>query len=164
MRRRPKTDETFKVSSATERLEKEAFLRIIKSDVLDARRKEIHADLSVITQVLSGPYSSLEKGIAVDEVFALMMSTASPWLRSMDNPFLANKINLFLRLYDEFRYIPEFLGMLTVCAASIINLSMCNIDVEPISPIVITPSVTKETQVVHEPPEKHEEKKKGEKV
>jgi len=67
----------------------------------------------------------------------LVMDIGSPWLRSMDNPWLAHKVNCFLELYAELRSIPEFLGLLVTCASAIINLSMTNIDVEPLTPIII---------------------------
>ena len=137
MRKRPRTNEQFKTSTALERLENEGFKPIIKSDILEGRTKEIRGNLNVILQILGGPYSIEEKGIAVDEVHTLLMTVASPWLRSMDNPWLAHKVNLFLELYAEFRYIPEFLGFLITCACAIINQSMCNIDIEPLVPIII---------------------------
>lgn len=78
-----------------------------------------------------------EKGKAVDEAYVLVMDIAGPWLRSMDNSWLAHKVNCFIELYAEFRYIPEWLGLLISCASAIINLSMTNIDVEPLTPIII---------------------------
>lgn len=137
MRKRPRTNEEFKTSSVLERLEKEGFKPIIKSDILEGRIKEIRGNLNVILQILGGQYSVEEKGVAVDEVHTLLMTVASPWLRSMDNPWLAHKVNLFLELYAEFRYIPEWLGLLITCACAIINLAMCNIDIEPLTPIIL---------------------------
>jgi len=137
MRKRPRTDEQFKTSTALERLEREGFRPIVKADILENRVKEIRENLNAILQILGGPYSTEEKGVAVDAIHTLLITTASPWLRSMDNPWLAHKINMFLELYGEFRYIPEYLGMLITCACSLINLAMCNIDIEPLVPIII---------------------------
>lgn len=158
MRKRPRTDEQFKTSSVLERLEREGFKPIIKSDILEGRIKEIRENLNVILQILGGQYTDEEKGVAVDEVHTLLMTTASPWLRSMDNPWLAHKVNMFLELYGEFRYIPEYLGMLITCACAIINMAMCNVDIEPMVPILITPGVTKETRVIQEGSERKEVK------
>jgi hypothetical protein len=162
IRRRSRSDETFKTSSVISRLEAEGFKPLIKSDVLDARTKRIKEELDAILQILSGPYSVKNKGLAVDAVYTLMMTTASPWLRSMDNPWLAHKVNCFIELYDEFRNIPEYLGMLVTCASAIINLSMTNIDIEPLTPIVIAPGAMRETRVIQEGEERHSSKRESE--
>jgi hypothetical protein len=162
MRRRPKSDERFQVSSVISRLEEQGFKPIIKSDILESRVKEIRENLNVILQILGGNYSVKTKGVAVDEVHTLLMTTASPWLRSMDNPWLAHKVNCFLELYAEFRYIPEYLGMLITCATAIINMAMCNIDVEPLTPILISPGNVKETRVIQEGEERHSSKREQE--
>ena len=160
MRRRPRTDEQFQTSSVLQRLEKEGFKPIVKSDILEGRTKEIRQNLSFILQVLQGPYTDKQKGAAVDEIHTLMMTTASPWLRSMDNPWLAHKVNCFLELYAELRPIPEFLGLLVTCATALINMSMTNIDVEPLTPIIISPGAQKETRVIQEGEERKETKEK----
>jgi len=161
MRRRPRTDEQFQTSSVLQRLEKEGFKPIVKSDVLEGRTKEIRQNLNMILQILgSSQYSNEEKGVAVDEIHTLMMTTASPWLRSMDNPWLAHKVNCFLELYAELRPIPEFLGLLVTCAIALINMSMTNIDVEPLTPIIISPGAQKETRVIQEGEERKETKEK----
>ena len=161
MRRRPKTNEQFKTSTVLERLEKEGFKPIIKSDILEGRIKEIRKNLNVILQILGGQFTIEEKGVAVDEVHTLLITTASPWLRSMDNPWLGHKVNMFLELYAEFRYIPEYLGLLITCACAIINMAFCNIDIEPLTPILITPGATKETRVIREGDEREEREKRG---
>ena len=162
MRRRPRTDEQFQTSSVLQRLEKEGFRPIVKSDILEGRTKEIRQNLSFILQVLQGPYTDKQKGAAVDEIHTLMMVVGSPWLRSMDNPWLAHKVNCFLELYAELRPIPEFLGLLVTCATAIINLSMTNVDVEPLTPILVSPGATKETRVIQEGEERKETEKKTE--
>ena len=162
MRRRPQTDEQFQTSSVLQRLEKEGFKPIVKSDILEGRTKEIRQNLSFILQVLQGPYTDKQKGAAVDEIHTLMMTTASPWLRSMDNPWLAHKVNCFLELYAELRPIPEFLGLLVTCATALINMSMTNIDVEPLTPILISPGQQKETRVIQEGEERKEKKNETE--
>ena len=134
--KKPKEEE-FKTSHVFERLEKQGFKPLIKNDQLENRRDRIRESLAVTLDSLNHAKTIEEKGKAVDEAYVLVMDIASPWLRSMDNNWLAHKINMFLELYSEFRYIPEFLGMLITCASAIINLSMTNIDVEPLTPIII---------------------------
>ena len=161
MRRRTRPHEKFKVSSALERLEKEGFKPIIKADILEGRRKEIRQTLGFIIQVVHNPsYTPEEKGIAVDEAFTLTMSVGSPWLRSMDNPWLAHKMNCFIQNFREWRPIPEFFDQILEEAEALINLAFCNIDIEPLTPILITPGATKETRVIQEGSQREEKEKK----
>ena len=162
MWKRPRSDEQFKTSSVISRLEEEGFKPIIKSDILEGRTKQMRSDLNNILQILGGNYNVDEKGVAVDQLHVLLMTTGVPWLRSMDNPWLSHKVNCFLELYAEYRPIPEWLGLLTTCATAIITMSYTNIDVEPMTPIVISPGNTKETRVIREGEERHVEEKKSE--
>jgi len=131
------TQEEFKTSHVFERLEKQGFKPLIKNDQLESRRDRMRESLAVTLDSLNKAQTVEEQGKAVDEAYVLVMDIAGPWLRSMDNSWLAHKVNCFLELYAEFRYIPEFLGLLVTCASAIINLSMTNIDVEPLTPIII---------------------------
>ena len=135
--KKPKGSEEFRTSHVFERLEKQGFKPLIKNDQLESRRDRLRESLSVTLDDLSHAKTDEEKGKAVDEAYVLVMDIGSPWLRSMDNPWLAHKVNCFLELYAELRSIPEFLGLLVTCASAIINLSMTNIDVEPLTPIIL---------------------------
>lgn len=134
--KKPKEEE-FKTSHVFERLEKQGFKPLIKNDQLEGRRDRMRESLAVTLDSLNQAKTEREKGKAVDEAYVLVMDIAGPWLRSMDNAWLAHKVNCFIELYASFRHIPEFLGMLISCASAIINLSMTNIDVEPLTPIII---------------------------
>lgn len=134
--KKPKQEE-FKTSHVFERLEKQGFKPLIKNDQLESRRDRMRESLAVTLDSLNHAKTVEEKGKAVDEAYVLVMDIAGPWLRSMDNSWLAHKVNCFIELYAEFRYIPEWLGLLISCASAIINLSMTNIDVEPLTPIII---------------------------
>lgn len=129
--------ETFKVTKVFERLEEEGFKPLIKNDQLESRRERLRESLTVALDVLNNAETPEQKGLAVDEVYVLLMDIAGPWLRSMDNDWLAHKVNCFIELYREFRQVPEWLDVLVSCAAAMINLSMTNIDVEPLTPIII---------------------------
>ena len=134
--RKPK-QEKFRTSYVFDRLEKEGFKPLIKNDQLENRRERLRESLAVTLDSLNHAKTVEEKGQAVDEAYVLVMDIASPWLRSMDNSWLAHKVNCFIELYREFRNIPEWLDLLVSCASAIINLSMTNIDVEPLTPIII---------------------------
>jgi len=137
LHKKPKESEEFRTSHVFERLETAGFKPLIKNDQLESRRDRLRESLAVTLNNLSHAKKDEEKGKAVDEAYVLVMDIGSPWLRSMDNPWLAHKVNCFLELYAELRSIPEFLGLLVTCASAIINLSMTNIDVEPLTPIII---------------------------
>jgi len=134
--KKPKEEE-FKTSHVFERLEKQGFKPLIKNDQLESRRDRLRESLAATLDSLNHAKTIEEKGKAVDEAYVLVMDIAGPWLRSMDNSWLAHKVNCFIELYAEFRYIPEWLGLLISCASAIINLSMTNIDVEPLTPIIL---------------------------
>ena len=136
MNKKPK-QEKFETSHVFRRLEQEGFKPLIKNDQLESRRDRLRESLAVTLNNLTQAKKDEEKGKAVDEAYVLVMDIGSPWLRSMDNPWLAHKVNCFLELYAELRSIPEFLGLLVTCASAIINLSMTNIDVEPLTPIIL---------------------------
>lgn len=134
---KPKSEEQFKTSRVFDRLEKQGFKPLIKNDQLEGRRDRIRESLALTLDALNNAKNAKEKGQAVDEAYILLLDIAGPWLRSMDNAWLAGKVNDFLQLYSEFRSIPGYLGLLVACVSSIINLSMTNIDVEPLTPIII---------------------------
>ena len=137
MKKKPKQDEEFRTSHVFDRLEKQGFKPLIKNDQLEKRIDSLRESLAVTLDNLAHAEKDEDKGKAVDEAYTLVMSVASPWLRSMDNRWLASKVNDFFALYEDLREIPEFLGLLVRCASIIINLSMTNIDVEPLTPIII---------------------------
>lgn len=135
---KPKPDEKFRVSSVLDKLADEGFKPLIKSDVLDSRRMSIDQELADILTTVYNPTKKLkEKGEAIDKLMRLVFLVASPWLRGMDNRWLSYKVNCFIQNYREWRKIPEFYDHLLEEAKAIINLSMTNIDVEPLTPIII---------------------------
>lgn len=134
--KKPKQEE-FKTSHVFERLEKQGLKPLIKNDQLENRRDRMRESLAVTLDSLNHAKNEEEKGKAVDEAYVLVMDIAGPWLRSMDNSWLAHKVNCFIELYAEFRSMPEWLGLLVSCASAIINLSMTNIDIEPMIPIIL---------------------------
>lgn len=129
--------EKFKVTRVFDRLEQEGFKPLIKNDMLESRREELDKSIRTVLDKLNRSKKPEDMGEAVDEAMALVLNVASPWLRSMENPFLAEKVNCFIENYREWRKIPEFLDHLIEEAKVIINLSFCNIDVEPLRPIII---------------------------
>lgn len=134
--KKPKKEE-FKTSHVFEKLAAQGFKPLIKNDQLENRRDRMRESLAVTLDSLNHAKTVDEKGKAVDEAYVLVMDIAGPWLRSMDNSWLAHKVNCFIELYAEFRSIPEWLGLLVSCASAIINLSMTNIDVEPLTPLIL---------------------------
>jgi len=140
VRGKPKeeADGRFRISTVLDKLAEEGFKPLIKADVLDSRRKSIDEELARILVVANNPTNTdEERGEAVDQLMQLTFLVASPWLRSMDNRWLSHKVNCFIQNYREWRKIPEFYDHLVEEALAIINLSMTNIDVEPLTPIVI---------------------------
>lgn len=137
-RKTQKTDERFRVKSVLDKLAKEGFKPLIKSDILDSRRISIDGELADILTIVNNPTKTdKKKGEAIDQLIRLTFLVASPWLRSMDNRWLSHKMNCFIQNYREWRRIPEFFDHLVEEAQAIINLSMCNIDIEPMTPIVL---------------------------
>lgn len=136
-KRKKKDDETFRVESVMDRLEKEGFKPLIKSDILEGRIKELKEGLKNVLSKLNKAESQEKMGEGVDEAVQLVYVISSPWLRSMENRWLAHKINCFIENYRECRRIPAFLDMLVEEAKAIINMSFTNIDVEPLRPIII---------------------------
>jgi len=134
--KKPK-EETFKTSHIFDRLEQQGFKPLIKNDQLEHRMDRLRESMAATLDSLNHAKTVEDRGKAVDEAYVLVMDIGSPWLRSMDNSWLAHKVNCFIELYAEFRYIPEWLGLLITCASAIINLSMTNIDIEPMTPIII---------------------------
>jgi len=138
VRRKKGEKESFRVSTVMEKLEKEGFKPIVKSDILESRRLSIDNDLATILTTVYNPTETDDnKGKAIDQLMRLTFLVASPWLRSMDNPWLSHKMNCFIQNYREWRKIPEMFDHLVEEAKAIINLSMTNIDVEPLTPIII---------------------------
>ena len=134
--KRPKKKEDFKISSTLDRLEEEGFKPLIKSDILEGRLSEVHKALEKML-VEDGEKQVKFKGELVDSVFRLIFVVSSAWLRSMDNPWLAHKINCYIQNYRELRNSPEFLDVLFEESMAMLNLSFTNIDVEPLRPIII---------------------------
>ena len=105
---------------------------------MDSRRISIDKELALILTDVNNPTKTdEEKGEAIDELMRLTFLVASPWLRSMDNRWLSHKMNCFIQNYREWRVIPEFFDHLVEEAQAIINLAFCNIDIEPLTPIII---------------------------
>jgi len=140
VRGKPKeqADGRFRVSTLLDKLAEEGFKPLIKADVLDSRRKSIDEQLARILVIVNNPTKEdKEKGEAVDELMQLTFLVACPWLRSMDNHWLSHKLNCFVQNYREWRTMPEFYDHLVEEALAIINLAFTNIDVEPLTPLVI---------------------------
>ena len=138
VRRKKREKESFRVSTVMEKLEREGFKPIVKSDILESRRLSIDEDLATILTIVNNPtIANDKKGEAIDQLMRLTFLVASPWLRSMDNPWLSHKMNCFIQNYREWRKLPEMFDHLVEEAKAIINLSMTNIDVEPLTPIII---------------------------
>lgn len=133
-----KKKEEFTIKTVFDRLEEEGFKPLIKSDILEKRVREMKMTYREVINALNTARTDEERGIAVDKAHSLVFFIASPWLRSMENPWLANKINDFCEQWAECRAIPAFLDMLVVEAKAIINLSFANLDVEPLHPIILT--------------------------
>ena len=135
-RKAKKETEKFKISTTLDRLEEEGFKPLIKADILEGRIKLISDTLDKVLK--SNGEDKLEfKGELVDQTYKLFMVTSSAWARSMDNPWLAHRINCFIRLYQTLRNSPAFLDDLFKCACILINVTFTNIDVEPLRPIII---------------------------
>ena len=137
-RGKKKNSETFRVSSVMEKLEKEGFKPLIKGDILDSRRISLDKELAgILTDIYNPTTKKEDKGKAIDKLVRLTFLIASPWLRSMDNRWLSHKMNCFIQNYREWRPMPEFYDHLIEEAKAIINLAFTNIDVEPLTPIII---------------------------
>lgn len=129
--------EKFTARSALDRLEEEGFKPLIKGDVLDKRLRELKETFTEVIGKLATATTFKEKAEAVDKAHYLVFYVSSAWLRSMENEWLADKMNDFIEQYSEVRNIPEFLDMLLDEAKAIINLAFANIDVEPLRPILL---------------------------
>lgn len=138
-KRNKETTEKFSVKSVLDRLEEEGLKPLLKGDVLEKRINELKTQLKEVAEELAKAKTFDQKGKAVDKAHNLVFYVASAWLRSMENPWLADKVNDFIEQYREFRKpkLPDALGMLVDEAKAIINLAFTNIDVEPLRPIVL---------------------------
>ena len=123
--------------SAMERMEKEGFRQVIKSDVLTARINDLKEELWRALQVVYGPFTNDEKALAVDKAFTLTKSAASAWLRSMDNPSLHKLIIELNQNFREWRPMPAFYDHIIEECITIVDMAFSNIDVEPLIPIIL---------------------------
>ncbi|RLI46922.1 hypothetical protein DRO69_02020 [Candidatus Bathyarchaeota archaeon] len=135
-RRKKNQKEKFEHKTVLDRLEEEGFKPLIKSDILEGRLLEIRNTLDKILKS-DGNDQLKFKGKLVDEAYKLFMVCSSAWARSMDNPWLAHRINCFIKLYKTVRNSPAYLDDLFMCACILINVTFTNIDVEPLRPIII---------------------------
>lgn len=124
--------ETFQAKTVLGRLEEEGFKPIIKADVLDNRVKEVR-------DILAKNLREKDLGAFVDGVYNMFFSVASPWFRSMENKFLARKVNAFLTRYNMERDIdsPVALRILVREGLYLVNLAFAGLDVTPLTPIII---------------------------
>jgi len=129
--------EVIKYPSAMERMEREGFKQIIKSDVLTARINDLKEELWCALQVVYGPYTDEEKGLAVDKAFTLTKSAASAWLRSMDNPSLHEMLIKLNQNFREWRPMPAFYDQIIEECSTVVDKGFSNIDVEPLIPIIL---------------------------
>lgn len=129
---RKKKEQEFHAHSVIDRLEEEGFKPLIKADILEGRVAEVRETLK--TQLEKG-----DLGAFVDNVYNLFFSASSAWLRSMENKFLARKVNAFLTRYNMERDIdsPVAMRILVREGLYLVNLSFANLDVEPLRPILI---------------------------
>lgn len=136
-RGKKKDNEVFHVKTRMERLGEEGLRQVIKSDVTEARVQELKESLPKVLGKLNKAKTDEEKAEAVDDAVTLVFVGAVPWLRSMQNDWLADKISDFIEQYREGRDIPSFMKTLVAEAKFLINLAFTNIDVEPFPPIII---------------------------
>lgn len=136
-KRNKDTAEKFSVKSVLDRLEEEGLKPLIKGDILEGRLKDLKKTLTEVSKALAKAKTPEKQAEAVDKAHYLVFYISSAWLRSMENPWLADKMNDFIEQFSEVRHIPEFLDMLLDEAKAIINLAFTNIDVEPLRPIVL---------------------------
>lgn len=119
------------VEGAIRDLEEKAGLYLLnKGGYLESRLSEIHNTLS----------DAAKKGdiqTYVDEAKRMVLVVASAWLRGMQNPWLASKVNAYLENFRVLRDIEGGLPYLAREAEVIVNLSFTNLDVEPPPPIFI---------------------------
>jgi hypothetical protein len=131
-------EETINYPSAMARLEREGFKQVIKTDVLTARLNEVREQLWLALQVVHSPsFSEEEKGLAVDKAFNLTTTVATAWLRGMDNPTLHQILLSLDSNYREWRQMPAFFDQIVEECIAVIDKAFCNIDVEPLTPILI---------------------------
>lgn len=131
------SEESFTVKNVWGRLEEEGLKPLIKGDVLEKRLKDLKDTMLDVAEKLAEAKTVKEMGEAVDKAHYLVFYISSAWLRSMENAWLADKMNAFVEQYSEVRHLPAFLDMLVDEAKIIINLAFTNIDVEPLRPIML---------------------------
>lgn len=129
----PENDgESFQAKTVLGRLEEEGFKPLIKADVLENRVKELR-------DILAKQLKEGDLGAFVDNVYNLFFTVGSAWFRSMENKFLAKKVNAYLIRYNMERDIdsPVALRILVREGLYLINLAFAGLDVTPLTPIII---------------------------
>jgi len=130
--------EVINFPSPMERLEKEGFKQVFKTDNLVTRINLLKEQLWIALQIVhSSEFTIEEKGLAVDKAFNLTTATAVAWLRSMDNPDLERRLLALNSNFREWRPMPAMFDQILEECIAVIDKSYCNIDVEPLTPIII---------------------------
>lgn len=125
-------DGVFQAKTVLGRLEEEGFKPLIKADVLESRIKEVRATLA--KQLEEG-----DLGDFVDNIYNLFFTVGSAWFRSMENKFLARKVNAFLKRYNMERDIDSKVALRILVREGLylVNLAFAGLDVTPLTPIII---------------------------
>lgn len=125
----------LQVEGVIRNLEEKAGLYLLnKGGYLETRLTEIHQTLTK---------AAIEGDIVkyVNNAKRLVLVVASAWLRGMQNPWLAKKVNAFLENYRVLHDVKGGLPYLAREAEVIVNLSFTNLDVEPPPPIFVQSTV-----------------------
>lgn len=121
------------------------FQALIQNDIVDERRKSMakgiediglmFAQIPLLEDEPAKQLATMQ--LCLEMIHSLYFNSTSPWMRSMENRWLAEKFKYWLDQCERWKDLPEAIPRLIRNGKFIMNLSFTNKDIVPLPPIFL---------------------------